>query len=302
MKIGFIGAGKVGTAMGIYLQNKVEVTGYYSRSYSSASKAARYTESKGYKNLESLVHEADMIAITTPDDIIKRVADDLLNITMSWEGKIVLHMSGAHSSDVLSLLAEKGATILSLHPMLSFSEPFKAARDLSFASFTIEGRGNLLEKVKHLLDGIGNHWIEIPTQDKVLYHTAAVIVSNYLVTLIDTGVQMLISTGFTKEDATKLLTPLIKKTMETILEKGAEKALTGPISRGDLGTLKMHLNNLENRNKSWLDSYKVLGVQTIDLALRAKRINDESANQMKGVLSQDDQKSNNGNIQEDETR
>ena len=121
MKVGFIGAGKAALAIGTFWSSKeVEVLGYYSRNIQSAEKAATTTNTRIFTSLSALVAEADVVMLTTSDDAIQTVGAALAEISLSWEDKIVCHLSGAHSSDILIDLYKQGATVCSLHPMISF--------------------------------------------------------------------------------------------------------------------------------------------------------------------------------------
>lgn len=285
MQVGFIGAGKVGTAMGCYFCRKgIQVAGYYSRSLSSAKMAASRTGSRAYNNMEELAGSVDLIALTVPDDEIEAVGLTLAEMHLCWEQKIALHMSGVHSSDILAPLGEKGATLCSIHPMLSFGNVDASVEALPSAVFTVEGRGVKLDVVKEMIEICGNRWVEISTKDKVLYHAAACVMSNYMVTLLDAGLEMLNGVGFSPENAVKLITPLVEKTLVNVINIGAEEALTGPISRGDAGTVEKHMGKLREQNGKWLRLYKVLGLYTTELAKRAGKIDEMSAIKIKEVL------------------
>lgn len=287
MKIGFIGAGKVGKALGLFLKNAgIEITGYYSRSDNSAITAAELTKSNSYKNLQKLIEDSDIIGITTPDDAIEAISNNLAGIKINWQEKTTFHMSGVNSSELLNSLGSKGATTLSLHPMMSFAiNPIKASTDISEAIFTIEGTGKYYYRFKSLLEQIGVQVIQISTKDKAAYHAAASMISNYTVTLLDIGKRLFLSIGFTEEQASKLAEPLVKNTINNVFDFGTEQALTGPISRGDLGTVVKHIENLTNYNKRITEIYRMLGFETAELALRGGKINEELVIRLKEVLS-----------------
>lgn len=298
MNITFIGAGKVGKALGLYLYNKgIKVIGYYSKTNVSAEIAALSINGNVFTNLYDLSINADVIIIATPDDIINEIVKQLDSLSIDWNNKIVIHTSGVHSSMTLSALFTKGATILSLHPMLAFSYDYlQAEKDLSKAVFTIEGQGTRFMEIKDLFRKLGNQLIEIKTEDKVAYHAAATLVSNYTVTLIDITLNMLENIGFSRESAISLIEPLIRNNIDNVLIHGTEEALTGPISRGDTGTVLKHLELLNKYDESVLNIYIQLGLETLDLAKRANRISQESIIKLKEVLDEYDQKSYNSNI------
>lgn len=286
MKLGFIGAGKVGTSMGIYLNNypDISVTGYYSLNPLSAVKAASYTESTAYDNLPEIVQEAELIGITTPDDIIIKIVNQLIGLKSNLTDKIIFHTSGVHSSEILKPLQAKGATILSIHPMLSFGEIIKTEEDLNTTFFTIEGQGKRMDQIYNLLNGLNNPWLKISLNDKTAYHLAASIVSNYLVTLLDIGIKIFVDIGFTEKKAKELIQPLLRKTLDNVIETGTENALTGPIARGDIGTIEKHMDKISQSYHDILDIYQQLGYKTTDLAKSAGKIDLKTATKIKEVL------------------
>lgn len=288
MKVGFIGAGRVGTAMGGYLSKKgIRISGYYSRSLTSSQAAANLTESQAFSDICKLTAESDLIGITTPDDLIHDTAVILSELDIPWKTRVIFHMSGMYASDVLSLLEQKGAAVCSLHPLLSFGDPNTAIQALDYTPFTLEGRGENLDLIKNILKTCGNKWVEIPPESKVLYHASACVLSNYLVTLLDLGFKMLVEAGFTEDSAKKMAEPLIRKTLDNILNMDTKEALTGPISRGDEGTVRKHLAKLQNCSESWLEIYKILGTQTVNLAADAEKIDNAAAKRMEYLLKQD---------------
>lgn len=285
MKAAFIGAGRVGRAMGIYLRRKrIPIAGYYSRTYLSAVTSANETESKAYATMEDLVREADLIAITTPDDDIIQVVNSLAELQILWQDKIVIHMSGVHSSEMLFSLQQKKTTTASLHPMYSFDEPHRAAEELEQAIFTLEGNGKRFQELISFLNQANLTWVEIATERKALYHTAASVLSNYLVALADIGLEMLARTGMDEKQAKELAAPLMRKTVNNIIQWGPERALTGPIVRGDTGTIQQHLNELHQQDSGWLEFYKIMAKHTVELAIRSGRLDRVKAERMKEVL------------------
>jgi len=285
MRIGFIGAGKVGMAMGIFWKNKgVSITGYFSRKMTSAKRAATDTSSKVYHDVNELIRYSDIIGITTPDDSIQEVATNLSSTTAKWDEKIIFHMSGVHSSEILSSLKNKGATICSVHPMYPFDDPHHAAANLNQAFFTLEGNGKRLHQIKELLEMSGLSWTTINGKEKILYHTAASLLSNYMVTLLHVGFHMLQDVGISEKKRLEISQPLVQRTLDNIFRSGTEKALTGPIARGDLETVKKHIQRLRD-NPEWLKIYQVLGIQTVLLAEQAGKLNGKMAHQIKEVLT-----------------
>lgn len=288
MKIGFIGAGRVGTAIGIYLFKKnITISGYYSKSFSSAKKAAALTNSTPFENLDVLIKQCDVIAITTPDDEITNIVVEIKKLNCNLQYKIIFHMSGVHSSKIFKPLKDNDLTTLSIHPMLSISDSISAAKEVENAVFTIEGEGEQYNTTKLFIDNLGIKSVTLSTDNKIMYHAACSLISNYLVTLINTGRHMLISSGFPKELATESIKPLFLKTVNNILENGTENSLTGPIARGDTGTIQKHLAELINYPE-WFELYNVLALNTVNFAKNENYINNEKATELKEVLFKND--------------
>ncbi|SES86482.1 Rossmann-like and DUF2520 domain-containing protein [Anaerobranca gottschalkii] len=264
MKIAFVGAGKVGRVFGWYLKSKgLNVLGYNSRRLESAKQAALETDSR-VLSLEEVVASGEIIFITTSDKSIGEVCNQIAKDYRFKRGQTVVHMSGGLGSDILSSAKEQGANIFSLHPMQSFASIEKGKEEIKNTFFTFEGDGE--EKIIiQLLEKIGNPYTKINSSSKSLYHTAACISSNYLVTLTNIAKEILKKIGFDDKDALKVLLPLMKGTLENIEKLGIEQALTGPIVRGDYNTVQNHLQNLEGLGDIG-KIYILLGKETVKLA------------------------------------
>ncbi len=239
--IGFIGAGKVGTAFGNYLKNNgLPLAGYWSRAREHAEEAAAFTDSAVFDSLSELVGQCDLIFVTVTDGAIGEVAENLAAMCGGLEGKTFCHTSGALASDVLAPLKNKGVEIASAHMLLAVSDK---SCDFGSAFFTLEGD---CEKAAEVLRRCGNEYKIIDPADKPKYHAAAVFASNFVVGLAGIACGLLGDCGFSEREALSALGPLIENNVKNIIEKGPEAALTGPVARGDFGTVKKHLECLKN--------------------------------------------------------
>lgn len=257
MKISFIGAGKVAIAFGKYLNNNnIEVLYYLSRSYESALKASKYVNCNVTENLEKLIDESDYIFITTTDDNISDVVKTI-SVLNKLDGKNFVHMSGALSSEILDDLKEKNANVYSIHPLQTFSNIDTAVIDLKKTYFSIEGDN--LERIVSLIETLGNKYFILSKTQKVKYHLAACIFSNYLVTLMDFGSKILNDINIDTDDGLESMKPLIMSTINNIYNSNTKASLTGPIKRGDTETIIKHLNELCDVD---LEVYKSLGKMT----------------------------------------
>lgn len=263
MKIGFIGAGRVGCSLGKYFsENNISLSGYYSRTYENAKFASDYTESLCFGDFSSLANSSDIIFITVKDSAISEVWDKLS--LENIKGKIICQCSGAMSSEVFYNALEKGAFSCSVHPMLAISGKDVDVENFAKAFFTVEGNLYACEKIKEILTSIGNKVkiIENPNK-KILYHLACVFQSNLINALVSMGIDFLQECGFEQKEALSAIKPLIFGNLENVFEKGVENALTGPVERCDINTVKKHIDILSDDNEL---IYKLLSLKIADVA------------------------------------
>ena len=273
MNIGFIGAGRVGCSLGRYfIQNGILVSSYYSRSYESACLAAELTETKPYENLMELVSDCDVIFVTVNDGAIVDVGRQLA--TYNLKDKTLCHCSGAMSSAVFEDLEGVGG-IGSLHPLMAISSKEQA---LGQAFFTIEGNDTGIKVLRDIITKCKNPYQTIDSGNKTKYHLAAATASNLVVGLLDMSVNLLTECGFTEEAAREALSPLVIGNVKGVMEMGADKALTGPVSRGDAVTVKKHLDELEGEDR---DIYRLLSKRLMKLSVYSES---DIENEMKGIL------------------
>jgi predicted short-subunit dehydrogenase-like oxidoreductase (DUF2520 family) len=282
LKIGFIGAGTTGTALAVRLSQKgCPVVAVSSRNLSSAQKLAEMVpDCRVYHTAQELADVAELVFITTPDDVIAQVCSEV-----QWRGgQSVMHCSGAHSVDILEAAKELGAAVGSFHPLQTFAGVNQAIENLPGSTFALEAEEPLLSTLKELTSLLSGSWVELKPGDKVLYHAAAVFACNYLVTLVKLALDLWQDFGVSSKEATRALLPLLEGTINNINNIGLPNCLTGPVARGDLGTIERHLSALEAKSSSLLITYKELGLQTIPIALAKGKVNEQKAEEMKALL------------------
>lgn len=262
--ISFIGAGRVSTALGLYFkENNLEIAGYLSRSKKSAQQAALQTGSEIFTELAELLAKSDIVWITTPDDQIERVAKQIAALKISHQDKkLILHASGVHTAALLNPVKEAGYHIAAAHPLLAFGTAGDAVKMLDKTWFAVEESTFF---ISNLLHKCGNRTFTIENDKKILYHAAACVLSNYLVTLTDASQQIFERTGLSEQDVVQATQPLLESVIKNSASKKGCKALTGPIRRGDGETVKMHLNALADSMPEMLDLYKLLGQKTMQM-------------------------------------
>lgn len=282
LRVGFVGAGTVGTALAVRLsQQGYPVVAVSSRSLSSAQRLAGMVlgcQVKG--DAQGVADGAELVFITTPDGAIGQVASQV-----GWhKGQRVVHCSGADSVNILQPAREAGAQAGAFHPLQTFASISRAIDNIPGSTFGIEAEGALLEELKAMAQALEGHWVVLRAEDKVLYHAAAVIACNYFYTLAKLATDLWQTFGVSTPEATRALLPLLQGSLNNLREVGLPNCLTGPIARGDLGTIEKHLTALEQRAPGLLSAYRELGIQTIPIALAKGRITEEQGREMQALL------------------
>ncbi len=277
--IGFIGAGRVGFTLGRYfVENGLNVSGYYSRTYEHAVSASQFTDSKSYKTIDELIAASSIIFITVNDSQIQAVWElckksDLTN-------KILCHCSGAMTASVFSGIEQTKAYGYSVHLLFSFNDKYNSYKEISKAFFTVEGDENHIDYVTDIIKKTGNEYVVIDGTNKDKYHGAAVFVSNLVIGLFHSGKKLLMDCGFCDEQAQKALIPLFINNAANLSCVGESSALTGPVDRNDLDTVKKNINCLDDDYK---DIYVKLSRQLVEIAKNKYR--DADYSQMEKLLS-----------------
>ena len=266
-EVSIIGTGRLGTTLAVALAGRgYTIRSLVARTTKSARKAASFLDADvqvlAANQLRALI-DADVFLITVPDDQIAAVASELSEIDV--DGKVTaLHTSGALSSDVLAPLSEKGWHTGSIHPLLSVSAVHDAS--LRGAFWSVEGDRSALRLGKEIVRDLGGESFSIRSEDKPLYHAAAVMVSGNVVALFDVALEMLAECGLDRTTARAILLPLIASTVRSLETKTPEESLTGTFSRGDVETVKRHVAALKNKKLSdALDLYRLLGQRSLKL-------------------------------------
>jgi len=287
-RIGIIGAGVVGTAVGTVLNDLgYEITGAYDVKPESTQQLVQKTGCKACCLPQDVAMSADVIFITTCDSAIEGVVDLLVQTESLHEGQVLVHMSGAQSAEIMGEARKWGAKVLSVHPLQSFASTEMAIKNLHGSVFSIEGDKEAYDIAVCIVEALGGEYFFIDQQAKPLYHAGACVVSNYLVSLVDLGVKLLESAGIPGELAGKALMPLIHGTIKNIEKIGVPSALTGPIARGDLSTVCKHLDCLEDKNPDLMSLYSALGYYTSRIAWEKGGINLRQMKEFQDVFSRE---------------
>jgi len=272
----------VGTALAARLAGRgYLVVAVSSRSQASAQELARAAGGcRVFDDNQTVADNAELIFITTPDDAIAKVAAEV-----DWHpGQSVVHCSGADSTDILKQAREAGAEVGAFHPLQTFASLQQAMENIPGSTFALEAEGPLLGTLKSMAAALDGQWVELKAKDKVLYHAAAVFACNYMVTLVKLATDLWQTFDVSQEKATQALVPLLRGTLHNIETIGIPQCLTGPIARGDIGTINKHLDALESAAPNLLSTYRELGRQTIPIAIAKGKIDELQARELQAVL------------------
>ncbi|NMB41137.1 MAG: DUF2520 domain-containing protein [Firmicutes bacterium] len=284
-KIAIIGAGNVGKVLGYSLKNKgYQIIASFSRTEKARQVAAKLFDCPVFSKPEEAVENADIVFLTTPDQAIKEVCDCIAVNKGFTKNQVVLHASGAHSSEILLSARKQGAGTLSLHPLQTFPELEAGLRSLPGTFFAVEGDEDVFGVAAEMVQALGGQMLSIPTDMKVIYHAAACVACNYLTSLMDMALKMYGLMEIPPKKAFESLSPLIYSTLNNIGKLGPEKALTGPVSRGDLTTINSHLEALTKHAPELLSLYKLLGSYTVNLAIDKGTLDREQVEKLNTLL------------------
>ncbi len=284
-RIGFVGAGPVGTAFGVRLaQQDYEVTAVYDLNRVAVERFAMAVPGcEVCKTSQEVADKAELAFITTPDDVIPKVA-----AKVNWHaGQAVVHCSGACSTDILEPARRRGAMVGSIHPCQTFASIEQAVDNLPGSTFAVQAEEPLLSVLKELTAALQGSWVYLTADDKALYHAAAAIACNYVYTVVKLAVDLWQNFGKSTAEATEAYLPLLRGTVNNIGRVGFPGCLTGPIARGDLDTIRRHLKALATRAPSHLQLYKALGMATVPIALEKGTIDRSTADSLRDLLGPD---------------
>ncbi|MEK7279460.1 MAG: DUF2520 domain-containing protein [Nitrospirota bacterium] len=286
--ISIIGAGVLGASLGHLLMRKgYRIAGVSAHSMRSARGGAKFIGG-GTPYILNLgaASGAEVIFITTPDDAIKMVCDELAKGGAIRDGTFVFHMSGALPSNILASARRKGASIGSIHPLQSLATRREAVSNLPGSYYNIEGDKKAVAISKRIVRDLGGKEMVIPTKGKVLYHSGAVLASNYLITIFSAGIELLRVAGIPRSKALPGLLSLVKGTVKNIENVGIPMALTGPIQRGDISIIEGHINEIRKFAPGLLSLYCQLGKETVKIALEKGGISEKEGERLTSLFYQ----------------
>src|SRR5437016_10031656 len=279
--LGFIGAGRVGTGLASgFARAGVNVVAIASRKIASAQKLAKRVRRARACVPQELADRADIVFLTVPDDAIEGLAS-----TLGWrKGAACVHCSGAAELDVLKKAVADGALAGGFHPLHMFGEAGESAGALAGCAIALAGPDMLVEKLERLARVLGAKPLRLPEGGRALYHAAANFSGAFVIALIQETISLWGKLGIAEADALAALLPLLRGTADNVEKLGAAGGLGSAIARGDLGTIRRHLDALAESAPDSLELYRILSLRSIPLALAKGTLKPEAAKEIAALL------------------
>ncbi|MGH8863017.1 MAG: Rossmann-like and DUF2520 domain-containing protein [Jatrophihabitantaceae bacterium] len=264
LRVGLVGTGRVGSALGVALRRAGhEVVAASAVSDASRARVERMLPGVRILPLDEVVAAADFVLLSVPDDALRSLVAGLAD-TGAWrEGQLVAHTSGAQGISVLDPAAARGVLALALHPVMTFAGRPEDVDRLLGATFGVTAPDDLRPVAETLVVEMGGEPVWVPESARPLYHAALSIGSNHLVTLVNDALSVLDDAGVERSE--QLLAPLLSAVLDNVLRL-RDGALTGPIVRGDVATLRTHRRALSEAAPHLLPSYLAMARRTAERA------------------------------------
>jgi predicted short-subunit dehydrogenase-like oxidoreductase (DUF2520 family) len=283
LRVGVISAGRVGAVLGAALARAGhEIVAVSAVSRDSVRRVERLLPGVAIKPPPEVVADADFVLLSVPDDELRALVSGLAS-TDAWRpGQIAAHTSGAVGIGVLDPAAARGVLPLALHPVMTFTGRPEDIDKLTGAAFGVTAPDELRPVAEALVVEIGAEPVWVPELARPLYHAALTVGANYLVTTVNDAVDLLARSGV--EHPARLLAPLLSAALDNALRLG-DGALTGPVSRGDVATVRSHLATLTQDAPETVAAYVAMARRTAERAAAAGRLTTEQADTMREALS-----------------
>lgn len=278
----FVGPGRVGLALGYALIQADAVSSlvYHGRRPEPPSHPLFHQGLAEYRyGLERPAPGTTALILSVPDRVLPEISVALAARGQAPAGCPAIHTSGVQGAEPLEPLNRVGYRVGTLHPLQSIANPVTGAERLVGSGFAVSGEREALAVIRRLVGILEGRAMTIPTHRRPLYHASAVLASNYLVVLLREAVRILQEAGAGAEEAEDAIVALARGTLTNIQELGLDQALTGPIVRGDLETVELHLRTLAPDDR---DLYALLGLRA--LTGGADRLSPEQISEFKELL------------------
>jgi len=285
--ISVIGCGKVGKTLArLWTEHRIlNVRTILNRSLASGRGAVDFVGSG--RAVDSLAHmePTDLVMISTPDEAIETCCRQLCRTAVVREGAVLFHCSGSFPSALLEPARARGASIASVHPVKSFADPATAVETFAGTFCAVEGDPFACELLGDVFERSGAKTFRVEPEQKVIYHTATVVVSNYLLALMEVGLRCFERAGLPRDVAMQVMEPIVRGTVNNHFMLGPARALTGPIARGEHSLVARQCEALGHWDANLQRMYKCLGQVAVDLAAAQDGADPEALAAIKKTLS-----------------
>ncbi|MGW4252059.1 Rossmann-like and DUF2520 domain-containing protein [Streptomyces californicus] len=283
LMVGVVGAGRVGPALAASLQlaghRPVAVSGV---SDASRRRAAALLPDVPLVEPAEVLARADLVLLTVPDDVLPTLVEGLAETGAVRPGQLLVHTSGRYGARVLDPALRAGALPLALHPAMTFTGTAVDVQRLAGCSFGVTAPEELRLAAEALVIEMGGEPEWIAEESRPLYHAALALGANHLVTLVAQSMELLAKAGVSAPD--RMLGPLLGAALDNALRSG-DAALTGPVARGDAGTVAAHIGELRTHAPQAVAGYVAMARTTADRALAHGLLKAELAEDLLGVLA-----------------
>lgn len=282
LRVGVIGSGRVGSALGAALiRAGHEVVAVSAVSARSRARAANTMPGAAILPPDDVIGAAEFVLVAVPDDALRPLVAGLAS-TGAWrEGQLVAHVSGAHGISVLDPAAARGVIALALHPVMTFAGRPEDVDRVIGAPFGVTALDESRPIAEALVVEMGGEPVWVPESARPLYHTALSLGANHLVTLVNDALSLLDEAEVVRP--AQLIAPLLSAALDNSLRLG-DAALTGPVARGDFATLQRHRQVLADRAPALLPSYLVMAQRTAERAHAAGTLDDTAFAAVRAAL------------------
>lgn len=279
---GIVGGGAVGTALGVALTRAGwPVFAVASRDPLRRERFTGLVEgARGFAEAQALIEEVELVILAVPDDALEPLARSV----RLYSGQAMVHTSGALGAEVLAPAMAAGTQAGAFHPLVAFADLERAVDALHGATVAIEGDDQLAALLAEMADALGATAVRLADGSKVAYHAAAVLAAGGFVALLDAIAELAAVAGLDEAGALAVYGPLIEGTLGNARALGIRSALTGPMTRGDLGTLDAHLDALRAHAPSVLPLYVAAGYREVALAVARRALAPETGAMMRTSL------------------
>ena len=297
--IGIISAGRVGSVLGAALRAcEHTIVGVHAVSEASQERAAMLLPDVPLLPVEQIAERSELLILAVPDDELPGLVTYLASSGSITAGQILVHTSGRHGTEALAPATALGAIGLAIHPAMTFTGMSVDLQRLNGTCFAVTGPAPFIPIAQALVVEMGGEPVHVAEADRALYHAALAHAANHLVTILGQSQQMLASIGI--EDPARYMGPLVRAAVDNALASG-EGALTGPVVRGDAGTVKAHVQALNEyseheKTSDITDSYAALAHATAKRAHNRGLLNDEQLGRIEDLLGESSDRNLPGDI------